>query len=131
MTDLPRQEVDAKLAANKAEVDARLAQFDTSIQTGFAGIRADFAEMRMDIANLRADTSRQLSEFSFKIIGAVAGIVSIGVAAIGIMINMNKSDKLAAAPPAPVILPIPTVPPAPSSPQGTAREPQAGATQNR
>lgn len=62
MTDLTREEVDAKLAASEAKVDARLANFDTSVKAGFADMRASFADLRASFADLRTDMATQTSE---------------------------------------------------------------------
>lgn len=105
MTDLTRQEVDAKLAQNKAEVDARLVNFDTSIKTGFADLRAEFAEMRTEMAkqtgemraemaNVRADSHKATTEVTRWVVG-------FGIAILGAIFAFARvSDKPAASPPA-------------------------------
>jgi hypothetical protein len=118
MTDLTRQELTASLAANKAEVDARLANFDTSVKTGFAELRSEFADLRAgfsdlrtEMANGRADAAKQNHESVKWIIGAVFAMLSISVAIIGVMINFNRSEKAPAAPtaqPAPIVITVPT-----------------------
>lgn len=113
MTDLTRQEVDAKLAQNKAEVEARLANFDTSVKTGFADLRAEFAGLRTEIANMRTDTAKQNHESLKWIIGSIFAMLSISVAIIGVMINFSKAgkDQNAASAPiaqaAPMVLAVP------------------------
>lgn len=115
MSDLNRQELEAKLAQNKAEVDARLANFDTSIKTGFADLRAEFAALRTEIADGRTDAAKQNHDSMKWIIGTVITMVSISVAIIGLFINLSKSDKPAAQPGAIVItVPGATVGPAPA-----------------
>lgn len=100
MTDLTRQEVDAKLAANRAEVDARLANFDTSVKTGFA-------ELKVEIQKMRGDIEKQSHDSTKWIIGSVFGMVSLAVAIIGVMINLNKAEKSPAPQPAPIIITVP------------------------
>lgn len=125
MTDLTRQEVDAKLAQNKAEVDARLANFDTSIKTGFAELRADIAKMRGDFEKQNHDSTKW-------IIGSVFGMISLAVAIIGVLINLNKAEKPASAPvaqPAPIVITVPGAAPAVVSPSPAA--PAAAAEQKK
>lgn len=107
MTDLTRQEVDAKLAQNKAEVDARLANFDTSVKTGFAELRAEFAALRTEIADGRTDAAKQAHDSMKWIIGTVAGMISLAVAVIGLMINLNKGEKSPAPQSGTVIITVP------------------------
>jgi len=121
MTDLTRQEVDAKLAANKAEVDARLANFDTSIKTGFAELRAEFAALRTEIADGRTDAAKQSHDSMKWIIATVISTVSISVAIIGLFINLSKGDKQPAAQAAPIVITVPGAVAAPvSAPQAPA-----------
>lgn len=116
MTDLTRQEVDAKLAQNKAEVEARLANFDTSVKSGFADLRAEFAGLRTEMAKMQGGFEKQSHDSTKWIIGSVFAMLSLSVAIIGVMINLNKGDKPQAPAPAPVVI---YAQPAPSSaPQG-------------
>jgi hypothetical protein len=116
MNDLTRQEVDAKLAQNKAEVDARLANFDISVKTGFADIKTGFADMKTEMQKMRGDFEKQSHDSTRWIIGSVFGMISLGVAIIGVMINLNKGEKPApaAAQPATIVVTVPgaTVAPA-------------------
>lgn len=127
MTDLTRQEIDAKLAQNKAEVDARLANFDTSIKTGFADLRAEFAALRTEIADGRTEAAKQSHESMKWVIGTVFTTISLGVAIIGMFINLSKSDKSSppAAQPAPIIITIPAggaiATPAPQPPMAATK----------
>lgn len=109
MTDLTRQEVDAKLAQNKAEVDARLANFDASIKNGFS-------ELKVEIQKMRGDFEKQSHDSTKWIIGSVFGMVSLAVAVIGVMINLNKGDKAPAPAPAPIVV---YAQPAPQAPVAT------------
>jgi hypothetical protein len=108
MTDLTRQEVDAKLAQNKAELDARLANFDTSVKTGFADVKTGFAELKTEMQKMRGDFEKQSHDSTKWIIGSVFGMISLGVAIIGVMININKGEKpTPAAQAAPIVITIP------------------------
>lgn len=111
MTDLTRQEMDAKLAASEAKVDARLANFDTSVKTGFAELRTEFAELRAEISHGRTDAMKQSSDNLKWLIGAVAGMLSLAVAAIGLMINWSKAPAAPAAQPAPIVVYAQPAPP--------------------
>ena len=153
MTDLNRQQVTDMLAASEAKVDARLANFDTSIKTGFAdlatamarqaaamekqtdALRVELAkqsgDLRTEMANGRADATKQNSDSMRWIILAVFTMISISVAIIGVMINLNKGEKAAGqtseqqahvpAQQAPVIVAVPaagvllSAPPAPAA----------------
>jgi len=122
MTDISRQQVSDMLAASEAKVDARLANFDTSIKTGFADLRAEFAALRTEIADGRTDAAKQNHDSMKWVIGTVFATISLGVAIIGLFINLNKSEKPAAAPaaqPAPIVITVPgaTVAPAPTAAQ--------------
>jgi len=125
MTDLTRQEMDAKLAQNKAEVDARLANFDTSIKTGFADLRAEFAALRTEIADGRTDAAKQSHDSIRWVIATVFATISVGVAIIGLFINSSKGDKSPPVQPAPIIITVPGAASAPvfSAPQAPAAAP--------
>ena len=103
MTDLTRQEVDAKLAASEAKVDARLANFDTSIKTGFAELRMEIAkqsgEMRVEMANVRADMHKNTIDLiKWGIVTAIA-LTSATVGILTFVIN-NVVPKPSTQPPA-------------------------------
>jgi hypothetical protein len=122
MTDLTRQEVDAKLAQNKAEVDARLANFDTSVKTGFADLRAEFAEMRAEMAkqsgDMRTEMANVRAETHKGTIDVIKWVVGFGIAILGTVFTLSKTaDKPAPAPmvqPAAIVITVPgaTVAPA-------------------
>lgn len=76
MTDLTRQEVDAKLAASEAKLDARLANFDTSIKTGFADLRSDLARMQSEVHKGTADLIKWGVGFAVAIVGATVGLLT-------------------------------------------------------
>ncbi len=122
MTDLTRQEVDAKLAQNKAEVDARLANFDTSIKTGFADARAEMSELRADMHKMHAEIKTWTLATMITIIGTMLAAI-FGVATI---FNNASKSSTPAQPPAPIIYTLPagsTVLSAPQAPAATAAPP--------
>lgn len=109
MTDLTRQEMTAALGQNKAEVDARLANFDTSIKTGFADLRAEFAEMRAEMAkqtgemraemaNVRADSHKATTEVTRWVVG-------FGIAILGAIFAFARVSDRPATPGAAVVQP--------------------------
>lgn len=115
MSELSRQQVTDMLSASEAKVEARLANFDTSIKTGFADLATAMAkhaaamekqtdslrlemakqsgDLRTEMANGRADATKQNSDSTRWIVLAVFTMLSISVAIIGVMINFNKGDK--------------------------------------
>lgn len=96
MTDLTRQEVDAKLGQNKAEVDARLANFDTSVKTGFAELRTDFAKMQSEMHKNTTDLIK------WGIVTAL-GFATATIAILTFVIN-NATPKQAPAQSQPVVI---------------------------
>lgn len=103
MTDLNRQQVVDLLATSESKVDARLANFDASVKTGFAELRVEFAEMRAEMAkqtgemraemaNVRADSHKATTEVTRWVVG-------FGIAILGAIFAFARvSDKPAAAP---------------------------------
>jgi len=127
MTDLTRQEVDAKLAQNKAELEARLANFDTSIKTGFA-------EMRTDMAKMQGEMHKNTSDLIKWGVVTALGFATATVAILTFVIN-NAIPKTPPAQPVsqpaaqqqvPTIIAVPsgsTVLSAPQAPAVTAPPP--------
>lgn len=126
MTDLTRQQVTDLLAASEAKAGERMANFQLDIKSGFADLRTEFSEVRSEfahirteMANNRAESSKQNQDSLKWIIGAIFAMLSIAVALIGAMINYNKGEKPAAAPPAPIVIY--------AQPAATAAQPTAAA----
>lgn len=125
MTDLTRQEVDAKIAQNKAEVDARLANFDTSIKTGFAELRTEFAkqsgDMRTEMANVRAEMHKNTIDVIKWVIVTVLGVATATVSILTFVIN-NAAPKAPSTPvqPAPIVITVPGAAPAVAAPPAPA-----------
>lgn len=139
MTDLSRQEVEAKLAQNKAEVDARLANFDASIKTGFAELRAEFADlraemakqsgdMRTEMANVRADAHKGTTEVTRWVVGFGITILGTVLAILGAVVSFSKiSERPTAAPvpaaqPGAIVITVPGATVAPAAPQAPAKQ---------
>ena len=96
MTDLTRQEVDAKIAASEAKLDARLANFDTSVKTGFAELRADMAKMQSEVHKGTAELIKWGAGFA----------VTIVVATVGLLTFINKTADKPPSNPVPAQAPI-------------------------
>ncbi|UOD27843.1 hypothetical protein INH39_20420 [Massilia violaceinigra] len=122
MTDLTRQEVDAKIAGleaknatSEARVDARMATFDTSVKTGFAELRTSFAELRTDMAAQNGKIQTQMAELRAEMhkstVDIIKWVIGVGLASIGAMFTISRMTEKppvqAAAQPAPIIITIP------------------------
>ena len=108
MTDRSRQEVDAKLAASEAKVDARLANFDTTMKTGFAELRAEIHKTAADLLKWGA------------------GIAFASVATtVGLLTYLNRAAEKPAVAPAqvPIIIAVPAAPQVPSGTHQTPSQP--------
>lgn len=108
MTDLTRQEVDAKVDASEATVDARLANFDTSIKTGFA-------ELRAEMAHMRAEAHKSTAVIIKWGIVTALGFATATFTILTFMIN-NAGPKQPAAQQAPLVITVPGVAVAPAAP---------------
>jgi hypothetical protein len=135
VTDLTRQEVDAKLAANKAEVDSRLANFETSIKTGFAelatamakqgaamerqtdALRIEMAKQSGDVRTEMAAIRAEMHKGTADLLKWGAGIAFAAVAStVGLLTYINKStDKPAPQPTAQAAVPLVVAVPAGST----------------
>lgn len=152
MTDLTRQELDAKLAASEAKVEARLANFDTSIKTGFADLSAAMqrqsselssamerqsSDMRIEMAQIRAEMAKQAGDAKAEManirgdshkgtIEVTRWVVGFGIAILGAVITFSKtSDKAPAQPavqPAPIVITVPNAT-VPTPPSFTTQPP--------
>jgi hypothetical protein len=123
MPDLTRQQVTDLLAASEAKMDARLANFDTSIKTGFADIRSEFSGVRADFAKMQADVSKGTTD---TIKWAIALAISVVIMTVGLLTFINKSaDKPAVASPAPIVIyaqPAATAAPPTATPAAQAKQ---------
>lgn len=124
MTDLTRQEVDAKLAASEAKVDARLTNFDTSIKTGFAELRTEFAGIRTDMAKQSGDMRTEMAELRAEMhkgtIDIIKWVIGFGIASLGAIFAFarmtDKPPAQAAVQPAPIVITVPSAVPVPTAP---------------
>lgn len=91
MTTPTKDEMKSALEASEARVDARLANFDTSVKTGFADLRTDFADLRTEMQKMRADMHKDVVD----IVKWGAGIAFAAVAStVGLLTLINKAaDK--------------------------------------
>lgn len=76
MNEITREELDAKLEATNARVDARLAQFESTVREALAAIRQDSAELRGELKAIHVDLS-YLKNLKANIWGAA--VVAIGL----------------------------------------------------
>ncbi|ANI14452.1 hypothetical protein A9C11_10860 [Pseudomonas citronellolis] len=92
MTDISREELDAKLEATNARVDARLASFESTVRETLSAIRQDSADMRgelkaihVELSYLKNLKSSIWSAAGFTIASVIAGVgVIIGTLAYGV-----------------------------------------------
>lgn len=80
MSEINREEIDAKLEATQAKVDARLAGFEGTVRETLAAVRQDSAEMRGELKLIHAQLG-DLQNIKRSIWGAAAATI-IGVAGI-------------------------------------------------
>lgn len=108
MTEFTRQQAVDLLAASEAKVDARLANFDTSVKTGFAELRTDFAKMQSEMHKNTTDLIK------WGIVTAL-GFATATIAILTFVINnaVPKAPAAAVSQPAPIVITVP----APVSPQ--------------
>jgi hypothetical protein len=95
MTDLTRPEIDARFkeadaknVASEARIDARLANFDTSIKTGFA-------ELRVEMAKARADSHKDMLDIIRWMIGTGIALAGTTIAVLAFVINNSKPPSAA------------------------------------
>jgi hypothetical protein len=108
MDDLTRHEVDAKLEAGSAQVQAQLSGFELRIESGFANMRTEMQGVRTDMQALRADMHKSM----LSIIRWVAGIgLALVVALLSsmhyILSTLKTAPPPAAQAPAPLVIVVP------------------------
>lgn len=92
-------EMRSALEAAEARVDARLANFDTSVKTGFAEMLAQFADLRAEMSKQFADVRAEMANFRAEMHRGLAdlrkwgsGIALAAVAAtVGLVTYLGKS----------------------------------------
>lgn len=90
-----REEVDAKLAAAEARVDARLSNLEMTVKTGFAEVRSrfaevgsGFAEVRTGFAELRTEIERVRVEMHKEIGKLIKWAVALSFAVVGTTVGL-------------------------------------------
>ena len=131
MSDLNRQQVTDMLAASEAKVDARLANFDTSIKTGFAELSTAMAKqsaamekqtdaLRVELAKQSGDVRSEMAAIRAEMHKGTADLLKWGAtiafaavaSTVGLLTYINKtSERPSSAPvssaPAPAIIAVP------------------------
>lgn len=93
MTDISREELDAKLEATNARVDARLASFESSIRETLSGVREDSAAVRVELGEMRGELKAINVELSYlknlkSSIWSAAGVtIASVIAGVGVVIG--------------------------------------------
>ncbi|MGZ5202527.1 MAG: hypothetical protein ACXWKJ_16390 [Telluria sp.] len=85
MTDISREETDAKLATVEARVDARLASLEATMKAGFAEIHVQMAEMR---AEMRTQAAELRVELHKSIASLIKWGMGMAVAVIGMTVGL-------------------------------------------
>gem|GEM_PF-6014699 len=150
MTDLTRQQVTDMLTASEAKVDARLANFDTSIKAGFADLAAAMAKqgaamekqtdaLRVEMAKQSGDVRSEMAAIRAEMHKGTADLLKWGAtiafaavaSTVGMLTYLNKttekpaasSTPSAAQAQAPIIVAVPagsTLLSAPQTPAATS-----------
>jgi hypothetical protein len=131
MTDLNRQQVSDMLSASEAKVDARLANFDTSIKTGFAELSTAMAKqsaamekqtdaLRVELAKQSGDVRSEMAAIRAEMHKGTADLLKWGAtiafaavaSTVGLLTYINKAgDKplsvVATQPQAPTVIAVP------------------------
>ncbi len=98
--DMTPPEIDAKLVASEAKVDARLANFDSSVKTGFADLRADLAKLRSEMHKNTTDLIK------WGVLTAL-GFATVTIAILTVVINNSKAPSTAPVVSPPIIINVP------------------------
>lgn len=115
MSTPSKDEMKSALEASEARVDARLANFETSVKTGFAELRTSFAEVRTDMATQNGQIQTQLAEMRSEMhkgtIDIIKWVIGVGLASAGAMFSVSKMLEKppvqAVTQPAPIIIAVP------------------------
>ncbi len=111
MTSPTKDEMASALGASESRVDARLANFDTSMKTGFAELRTEFAELRADMAKqmgeMRTEIERMRVEMQKGMMDIVKWVIGFGLASIGAIFAVSKMTEK--PPPQAAVQPTPIV----------------------
>jgi hypothetical protein len=88
MTDITREEVDAKPAAVEAKVEARLAHLEMIVRTGFAEVRAEMAAMRTEMAQMRTEMAGMRTEMHKTIAALIKWAFALAVAIVSTTVGL-------------------------------------------
>jgi hypothetical protein len=76
MSDVTREEVDAKLAAAEARIDARLANLEMIVRAGFAELRAEMAQLRVEMHKNTANLIKWGVALAIAVVGLNVGLIT-------------------------------------------------------
>lgn len=85
MSEMSRDEIQARLDASEAKVDARLASFDATMRQGLSDIRLEMAGMRGDIQVVQTELAPLKGLRSTIVTTALASVIAIAGLVSGIM----------------------------------------------
>lgn len=85
MSEMSRDEIQARLDASEANVDARLASFDATMRQGLSDIRLEMAGMRGDIQVVQTELAPLKGLRSTIVTTALASVIAIAGLVSGIM----------------------------------------------
>ena len=81
MSDITREEVDAKLVAVEARIEARLTNLEMLIRTGFAElrseVRAEMAELRVEMHKNTANLIKWGVALAIAVVGLNVGLITL------------------------------------------------------
>lgn len=77
MSDVTREEVDAKLLAVEARIDARLSNLEMIVRTGFAELRAEMAELRVEMHKNTANLIKWGVGLAIAVVGLNVGLLTL------------------------------------------------------
>lgn len=115
MTIFSREEVEGKLAASEARVEARLAHFEAMMTTGFAELRADMAKLQAEMHKNTADTIKWV----------VSTMLALAAASVVILtFVVNNAVTRSASPRQPMVVVVPGPGAVPAQPPMSGAPPQ-------
>jgi hypothetical protein len=99
MSDLTREELDARLETVEGRIDRRFAEADAKTEVRFAELNA---KIDTRFAEADANLQRKINDLIKWMIGTAIAATAIGASIVGFMVN-----NLAARPAAPIVITIP------------------------
>ncbi len=107
MTMFSREEVEGKLAASEARNDARLAQFETMMKTGFEQLRAEMAGQRAEMAGLRAEMHKNTADIIKWVVSTMLALGALIIVILTFVFNNALNKPAAPLPPPPQVIVVP------------------------